>query len=202
MAKLHLFAHMDRNKVRKGDKVKKFETILGTVGDGNGQYSAHLHYSISEGLEPDRLISYIKGWVKDKVKKYYRDPSEVDFERMFGTKMDVGHLGYGYLDLISKSYGYHPGVDVNNPKGGNSDFGMPFTCPIDGVVVYEWRGWTSNHGWGNVIIVSEDENTPVDYDGNLKRILEAVGYFFGKDYGDKPSNEETDEIVSGLKNAK
>lgn len=154
MAKIHLYAHMDINYVKVGDKVVKYGTPIGTVGTGNGQYPAHLHYSISEGLTPAQLKAY---YVKDLafVKKHYRDPRRVDFEKMFGRKMDVGNFGWDWLQWIG--YGYHPGVDVNGLGGGNTDFGYPFKSSCDGVVVYEWRGWTSNGGWGNIILVAEDE---------------------------------------------
>ena len=147
----HLFAHMDRNFVRLGDKVIKGVTPIGTIGTGNGQYFSHLHFSISVGLTPNELLGYISEWSKTKVQKYYTDPRGIDFEKMFGTKMDVGNFGYDWLQWVG--YGYHPGVDVNGLKGGNTDFGMPFKASCDGEVIYEWRGWTKNRGWGNVVMV-------------------------------------------------
>jgi hypothetical protein len=154
MKNYHLFSHMDRNLVRKGDKVIQYVTPIGTIGDGNGQYFAHLHFSISNGLTPAQLKAYISGWSKTKVQQFYKDPRKVDFAKMFGTKMDVGNFGYGWLEWVG--YGYHPGVDVNGLKGGNTDFGMPFKASCSGVVIDEWRGWTKNHGWGNWIVISED----------------------------------------------
>lgn len=156
MSKYHLFGHMDKNFVRKGDKVIKNVTPIGTIGDGNGQYYAHLHFSISEGLTPDQLRAYISGWPKEKVQQYYRDPRVIDFEKMFGKKVDVGNFGYDWLSWVG--YGYHPGVDVNGLEGGNTDFGMPFKSSCNGTVIYEWRGWTKNGGWGNLVICAEDEN--------------------------------------------
>ncbi len=153
--KYHLFAHMDKNLVRKGDKVVKYKTPIGTVGDGNGQYLAHLHFSISEGLSVKNLIKYIRGWSKRNVKRYYCDPRKVNFEKMFGRKMDVGNFGYDWLDWIG--YGYHPGVDVNGLGGGNTDFGYEFKSSCNGTVVYEWRGWGKNRGWGNLVIIREEE---------------------------------------------
>lgn len=153
MARLHLFAHCDRNLVRKGDKVIKYVTPIGTVGDGNGQYFAHLHFSISEKLTPQQLKAYIAGWSKYKVQHYYRDPRNVNFEKMFGKKMDVGHFGYNWLQWVG--YGWHPGVDVNGLGGGNTDFGMPFKSSCTGIVVFEERTWFKNHGWGNLIICEE-----------------------------------------------
>lgn len=153
MARLHLYAHMDKNFVKKGDKVVKFGTPIGTVGTGNGQYPAHLHYSISEGLTPAQLKAYIKDWSKTKVEQFYRDPRKVDFTKMFGRKMDVGNFGWDWLQWIGD--GYHPGVDVNGLGGGNTDFGYAFKSACDGVVVDEWRGWTKNGGWGNIVIIEE-----------------------------------------------
>ena len=153
MKNYHLFAHMDRNFVRKGDIVVKHVTPIGTIGDGNGQYLAHLHFSISNGLTPTQLINYISRWSKSQVRQYYRDPREVDFTKMFGKKVDVGNFGYGWLDWVG--YGWHPGVDLNGLGGGNTDFGMPFKSSCDGKVIYEWRGWTKNKGWGNIVIVEE-----------------------------------------------
>ncbi len=153
MAKLHLYAHMDKNFVRKGDKVVKHVTPIGTVGTGNGQWYAHLHFSISEGLTPQQLKKYVAGWSKEKVQSFYKDPRKINFEKMFGRKMDVGNFGYDWLQWIG--YGYHPGVDVNGLGGGNTDFGYPFKASCDGVVVWEERTWFKNGGWGNLVIVEE-----------------------------------------------
>ena len=155
MAKLHLFAHMDKNLVRKGDKVVKNTTPIGTIGTGNGQYYAHLHFSISEGLTPAQLKAYISGLSKEKVQKYYKDPREINFEKMFGRKMDVGNFGYNWLQWVG--YGYHPGVDVNGLGGGNTDFGYPFKSSCNGTVIFEERTWFKNGGWGNLIIIEEQE---------------------------------------------
>jgi murein DD-endopeptidase MepM/ murein hydrolase activator NlpD len=154
MPKIHLFAHMDKNFVRKGDRVIKNVTPIGTVGTGNGQYPAHLHFSISEGLTSAQLKAYSVG-NKGYVEKFYRNPKEVDFTAMFGTKMDVGNFGYGWLQWVG--YGYHPGVDVNGLKGGNTDFGMVFKSSCDGTVIFEERTWFKNGGWGNLIMVMENE---------------------------------------------
>lgn len=155
MAKIHLYGHMDRNLVRKGDRVVKYVTPIGTVGTGNGQYYAHLHFSVSEGLTPAQLKAYISGWSKAKVESFYRNPTDIDFEKMFGTKVDVGNFGYGWLDWVG--YGYHPGVDVNGLGGGNTDIGMPFKASCDGVVIWEERTWFKNGGWGNLVLVEESE---------------------------------------------
>lgn len=159
--KYHLFAHMDKNLVRKGDKVKKYVTPIGTVGDGNGQYWAHLHFSISEGLTPEQLLKYVGGWSKEKVKQFYYDPSNVDFKEMFDRGVDVGNMGYDFLQNIG--YGFHPGVDVNGYSGGNTDFGYKFKASCNGTVIYEVRTEAKNGGWGNVIIVAEDEEVKCNH---------------------------------------
>ncbi len=149
----HLFAHMDRNYVKKGDNVIKHVTPIGTVGNGNGQYYAHLHFSISEGLTVDELYKYIAGWSEEKVEKFYKNPKDIDFDKMFGRKVDVGNFGYDYLDWVG--YGYHTGVDVNGLSGGNTDFGYAFKASCDGEVIYEKRTWLKNGGWGNLIVIEE-----------------------------------------------
>ena len=154
MKKIHLFAHMDKNFVRKGNRVIKYVTPIGTVGTGNGQWWAHLHFSISEGLTPAQLKKYVVGWSKGEVVHYYLDPRNVDFNKMFGTKMDVGNFGYNYLQWVG--YGWHPGVDVNGLGGGNTDFGMPFKSSCTGTVIFEERTWFKNGGWGNLIMIQED----------------------------------------------
>ena len=153
MARLHLYGHMDKNFIKKGDMVIKHVTPIGTIGDGNGQYYAHLHFSISEGLTPSQLKAYIRGWSKDKVKQYYKDPRGIDFTKMFGRKMDVGNFGYGWLQWVG--YGWHPGVDVNGLGGGNTDMGYVFKSSCNGIVVLEERTWFKNGGWGNCLIISE-----------------------------------------------
>lgn len=166
MRDYHLFAHMDRNLVKKGDKVFKYETVIGTLGDGNGQYYAHLHFSISNGLpvkrpafsREDDLYHYVNGWSEAKVKRYYKNPKDIDFEKMFGRPMNVGGFGYDYLQRTNYNAA-HPGVDVNGLGGGNSDFGYNFKSSCTGTVIYEWRGWTKHGGWGNLIVIEEDEKS-------------------------------------------
>lgn len=40
-----LYSHLDKILVKQGDLVKRGQKI-GTIGDGNGQYTAHLHFEI------------------------------------------------------------------------------------------------------------------------------------------------------------
>jgi len=164
MNKYHLFAHMDRNKVRVGDKVTKYKTLIGTVGKGNtNNFAAHLHFSISEGLTVDELYNYINGWSIEKIKKYYKDPRNIDFDKMFGRSVDVGKKGYDWLQPIS-GISFHPGVDVNGHGGGDTDFGYEFTSSCNGVVIHETRTEESNGGWGNLIIIEEKDADETEED--------------------------------------
>lgn len=158
MARIHLYAHNDKNLVKVGDQVLQYVTPVGTIGTGNGKYYAHLHFSISDNLTPKELLAYISKWPKEKVMKYYLDPRKTDFEKMFGRKVDVGNFGYDWLQWVG--YGYHPGVDVNGLGGGNTDIGMPFKASCNGKVVYTYDGTGPNGGWGKVVMV-EETATPV-----------------------------------------
>lgn len=198
---------MDRNFVRKGDKVVKYVTPIGSIGTGNGQYWAHLHFSISEGLTPEELKGYISGWSMDKVKRYYREPKtkDVDFQKMFGRKMDVGNWGYGWLQWVG--YGFHPGLDVNGLGGGNTDIGYVFKSSCDGEVVYEWRGWTKNGGWGNLVMIEERESevpsAPPSSEKryNLKGALDKEAkedFWMGEDF-DEHSPKDHEHLAKKMK---
>ena len=152
--KLHLFAHNRENLVKVGDKVKAYETEIGTIGTGN-QYFAHLHYSISDGLTVDQLRSYVAGWSIDDILTYYVNPDdEVRIEEMFKEKIDVGILGLKFLEKYKGVF--HPAVDINGIGGGNSDLGYVYKTPVDGVVISVIETLAQD-GWGNMVIVEEVE---------------------------------------------
>lgn len=143
-----LFAHNLENFVKTGDFVKKGDKI-GSIGKGyNNEYFAHLHFSVSEGLSDDELKKYVSRWSKKKVQQYFQKP---DFE-LFQIPMDAGNLGYGWLQWFGR--GYHPGIDYNAPTGGDTDLGVPFFSPVNGIVSFagDW-----GKGWGNVVIVNKNE---------------------------------------------
>ena len=158
MSKLHLFGHNNKNYVKAGDKVVAYKTIIGEIGTANGSWLAHLHHSISDGLTVAQLRAYIKGWSKEKVKKYYIEP-KCDYTKMFGRKMDVGKAGWGWLDDIGG--GFHPGLDINGLGGGNSDIGYKYTSDCDGKVVYTSETNTKD-GWGKMVIVEESKKVSVN----------------------------------------
>lgn len=153
---LHLLAHNQENFVREGDLVKQYKTPVAKIGKGyKNEYSAHLHYSISEGLTLAQLKSYVNGWTKKKVQEFYQKPTP-DLERMFGKKMNLSN-GWAWLQNYGK--GFHPGIDVNDPRGGDSDLGVSYNSPCDGEVVFS-GSW--GKGWGNVVIINEKELIQVD----------------------------------------
>lgn len=192
MARYHLFAHNDKNFVQLGDKVIKHVTPIGSIGTGNGQFYAHLHFSISEGLSVKELLQYISGWSKEKVASTYIDPRKiVDFEKMFGKKMDVGNFGYDWLQWVG--YGYHPGVDVNGLSGGNSDVGMTFKSSCNGIVIHSNNTLQKNGGWGKIVIVEEIEDKPVEIKEEIMKLdktLARVAKKYGYDFGDNLSEAE------------
>jgi len=185
------FAHMDRNFVKAGDKVKKGQKI-GTVGNGNGQYWAHLHLDVAR----HPITTEYPVRTKEEVRKNFYDPYSlgIDWQAMTPHLDDVGNLGYDWLQQIQTG-GYHPGVDINASTGGNTDFGKPIYSPIDGEVTYEWRGNGKNGGWGNVIVIKKEDGadnccdeadrlraenndlrkTIKDLDGRIRRAKKELG---------------------------
>jgi hypothetical protein len=79
---------------------------------------------------------------------------------MFDYQMDFGGLGYDYLQPYVNSegevVGYHPAIDCNGIKGGDTDLGYRIKSPVDGVVV---RVTDWGKGWGKVVLIKEDEDT-------------------------------------------
>jgi hypothetical protein len=172
MAK-HLFAHNSKNLVKLGDKVKAYDNYIGEIGNANGAWFSHLHYSASMWLTVAEIKSYVNGWTVAEVKKYYREPS-IDRDKMFEKKVDNGDAGYDWLQTISNG-SPHPGRDYNGFGGGDSDYGYKFKSPVDGEVVFV-GDWGS--GWGKVIIIDDtimsDKNYYIKSDlrNELKEIWE------------------------------
>ena len=163
-------AHMDKNFVKVGDRVKQYKTKIGTIGNANYPFNniefAHDHMGAFQKISIETFYSYIFGWSKSDVKKYYFNPYElgIDFEKMYPeTKLDIGNpRGYDWLQSIKNSkgqhIGYHPALDINDIRGGNIEMKekQSIYAPCDGVVIHEKRTWFSNRGWGNLIIIKED----------------------------------------------
>ena len=150
MRNLHLFAHNAKNLVEIGETVKKYDTKVCTIGNADGKYYSHLHFSISKSLSQAQLKAYVNNWSRDDVINSYEDPRKIEFERMIKEPINVGVNGYAYMDWYGR--GYHPGVDVNGDGGGNSDYGYEVKSSCDGLVVFagDWGA-----GWGKVVIVEE-----------------------------------------------
>lgn len=162
-------AHMEWNKVKVGDKVKKYKTQIGTIGNANSDTSnnhmySHDHFGCYVDLTVKEFYNYIFGWSKERVQKHYLNPHKLglDFTKIYPETqgVDVGNRGYDYLQSIKNSrgehIGYHPAVDVNDERGGDIDFGQKIMSPCDGEVIHSLATWKENGGWGNVIIIKED----------------------------------------------
>lgn len=146
-----------------------YTTPIGTIGNGNSATSsnnmyAHLHHEISDDKTIEQMKDYVIGKGRNHVAENYIDPIEygIDYDLMFGRNMDPDVKGYDYLDKISGyANSYHTGQDVNGATvSGNGDFGWQFTTPVSGTVVHEYRTWGFNRGWGNLIVIEEDEILP------------------------------------------
>ena len=152
----HRFGHMQNVLVKDGDTVNKGQQ-LGTIGTGNGAFSAHLHYDIFRE-KPKSWTSYVYGMTKEQVKAFYEDPTALNL--IVFPKFH--HYGWEYLDRIVSGgkVGYHPGNDLNGPGAGNADLGLPFFSPCDGKIVYCYAGSGRNGGWGKLVCL-EELTTPV-----------------------------------------
>lgn len=151
MGNIHLFGHNDKNLVKVGDVVKKYDTKVCTIGTANGKYFAHLHFSISKNhLSIAQLKAYVNGWSRDDVINSYIDPRKIEFDKMIKEPINVGVNGWDWLDWYGR--GYHPGVDVNGNGGGNSDLGYEVKSSCDGKVIFagDW-----GEGWGKVVLIEE-----------------------------------------------
>ena len=184
MAK-YLFAHNSANHVKLGDKVKAYDNYIGEIGNANGAWYSHLHYSVSVGLSIAQIKAYINGWSVAKVKEFYREP-DIDRDKMFEKPVDSGQAGYDWLQTINNG-SPHPGIDYNGFGGGDSDYGYKFKSPVDGEVIFA-GDWGKN--WGKVIII--DDNTMSEYkiDSKLRKAIEAITE---TSYDDKLGNEEVQE---------
>ena len=188
MAK-YLFAHNAKNLVKKGDKVKAYDNYIGEIGNANGVYFSHLHYSVSVGLSIAQIKAYINGWSVAKVKEFYREP-DIDRDKMFEKPVDNGQAGYDWLQTINNG-SPHPGRDYNGFGGGDSDYGYKFKSPVDGEVEFvgDW-----GKGWGKVILIDDNSSNNImsEYkiDSKLRTAIETITE---TSYDDKLGNEEVQE---------
>ena len=151
------YAHCDSLLVKEGDIVEIAQPI-GTVGTGNGQWSAHLHFDkITKRLAS--WTNYVFGMTENDVKAIYADPTP-DMKTVFP---EFYHYGYKYLEFAN--YGtasapkncFHSGIDLNGKGAGNADLGDPIYSACYGKVVYAYNGADANGGWGKMIVVEQME---------------------------------------------
>lgn len=59
---------------------------------------------------------------------------------------------FGFMDPdYPRAFGFHTGVDLNHPGGGNIDLGQPIHAITDGQVVAILRNIAP--GWGNIVVI-------------------------------------------------
>lgn len=151
------YGHAKDVFVKVGDTVEKGQKIA-TVGTGNGQWSAHLHFDIPL-KDLKSWIGYVFGWTKDEVKKEYADPAPY-IKTVFP---EYDHMGWDYLEYADYSGKkcYHPGKDLNGPGAGNADIGDSIYSACKGKVIYCYSGLDKNAGWGKLIVIQEIEEKPI-----------------------------------------
>ena len=188
----YLFAHNNKNYVKKGDKVK-IGDYIGEIGTGGGDYSAHLHLSVYDNLTIPQLKAYVNGWSLEKIKEFYFDPAELfNINTIFDEQVDVGNRGWDWLDNYGS--GFHPGVDINGLKGGNTDLGLKFKSPVEGEVI-EASDW--GKGWGLVLIIINKNDMSENHE--VKEISKVAKELFGIETGARINKNEDAKIADAIK---
>lgn len=194
--KYYRYGHVDKIKVKVGDKIWKGQ-LIAQNGTGNGQWYAHCHFDILT-YKPIRWTNYVIGQSKAWVEARYADPRGL--AKLVMPTYD--HLGYGWLwdaDYAGK-HAFHSGLDLNGEGSGNADLDDPIHSACDGVVEYVYNGSGSNAGWGQIIIIRE-ETMPKTY--HVKScLINAIEDLTGDDYKKEMSEKEQVRASEDLKDFK
>jgi hypothetical protein len=149
------YGHCKDVYVKVGDKVNK-GSLIATVGTGNGQWSAHLHFDVIV-QKLTSWASYVFGMSKEQVKAIYIDPAPY----VKTVMPEYDHLGYDYLEhanygtAVVPKWCYHPGKDLNGAGAGNADIGDEIYSACNGEVIHCYDGLDKNGGWGKLIVIQE-----------------------------------------------
>jgi|TARA_R100000501_G_C2588456_1_gene89294 hypothetical protein len=173
--KFHRFAHLDSFEVgvKVGLKVKRGE-LIGRCGSTGASTASHLHWDIFKN-KPRRWGEYVSGMTKTEVKGLYVDPSEYASSKD-NIPMKWDHFGYSYLSKIKGSNkGYHPGWDLNYGASWD-DYKAEITSPVNGTVVYIGHDGEAG-GWGNYLLIKEENDMGKMYDNHYIQDTEDSGAF-------------------------
>lgn len=154
------YGHCKDVYVKVGDEVNK-GSLIATVGTGNGQWSAHLHFDVIAS-KLSSWASYVFGMSKDQVRALYIDPAPY----VKTVMPEYDHLGYDYLEhanygtAVVPKWCYHPGKDLNGAGAGNADLGDKIYSACKGKVIHCYDGIDKNGGWGKLIVIQEVTEDP------------------------------------------
>ena len=175
MSFYHRMAHFDSIEagIRVGIKVKRGE-LVGKCGTTGASTAPHLHWDIFK-KRPKSWGEYVSGMTKKQVEEIYHDPKEyASGAEEIPMKWD--HFGYNFLQKIDgKNKGYHPGWDLNYGSGWD-DFRFPVVSPVNGEVVYIGYDGQAG-GWGNYLVIKEENDMGKIYDNHYIQETEDSGAF-------------------------
>jgi GH25 family lysozyme M1 (1,4-beta-N-acetylmuramidase) len=180
--KLFSFHYCYRVLTGKDISIEDFDAMLVKGG---------CYFGDNGDMLDDATVAKTLGWeflgketdVK-KIPEWYPTIKEVDFSIADGKQQHFVAMTAG---AIEDPYGgVERAVNYYEEKVGEPNWEKG---------KFSYRLFKAN----NSITQSDMENP---YDKNLYRIFNAVGKFLGKDYGENPSDKETDEIEKKLKDLK
>ncbi|MFV8754893.1 peptidoglycan DD-metalloendopeptidase family protein [Nannocystaceae bacterium ST9] len=105
----------------------------------------------------------------------------------FNYPLANDHSGYVFMEFPDSANGYHPGLDINGPGGGNADCGLTIRaasvgCVTDSTPIVDWGAatiqslyssqlWTQQYGHASTITYSPDsavaKNAPIGTVGKV-----------------------------------
>lgn len=172
----HRLAHLDSFEMglKTGIKIKRGDPI-GRVGTTGNSTAPHLHYDCFK-KRPKTWLEYVWGMNKVEVENKYLNP-DIYFSLAEEIPIKWDHYGYGYLSPIKNGAesGFHSGIDLNFGVGWD-DYQFSIKSPVNGTIAYMGTNGSTG-GWGNVIIIKEENDLGKVYDNHYIQETEESGSF-------------------------